>query len=87
MPRADWQKLPIAQTPRVLRMCTLLRLACLLHRRRSEEAISNITAVVENGTLKLRFAPGWLDAHALTRADLEQEVVYLKPANIKLKFK
>jgi exopolyphosphatase/guanosine-5'-triphosphate,3'-diphosphate pyrophosphatase len=37
--------------------------------------------------LKLRFAPGWLDAHALTRADLEQEAVYLKAANIRLKFK
>jgi exopolyphosphatase/guanosine-5'-triphosphate,3'-diphosphate pyrophosphatase len=58
-----------------------------MHRRRSEESVSRVEAAVENGSLKLRFAPGWLDAHALTRADLEQEAVYLKAANMRLKFK
>jgi exopolyphosphatase/guanosine-5'-triphosphate,3'-diphosphate pyrophosphatase len=87
VPLTEWQKLPAAQQQRVLRMCVLLRIACLMHRRRSEEALGQVEAAVENGTLKLRFAPGWLDAHALTRADLEQEAVYLKAANIRLKFK
>lgn len=87
VPLAEWQKLPATQQPRVLRLGVLLRLASLLHRRRSEEAQGPVEVSVENGTLKLRFAFGWLDAHALTRADLEQEAVYLKAANIKLKFK
>ncbi|MBK6658603.1 MAG: exopolyphosphatase [Proteobacteria bacterium] len=87
VPLADWQRLPAAQQQRVLRLGVLLRIARLVHRRRSEEALSQVEASVENGTLKLRFAHGWLDAHALTRADLEQEALYLKAANIKLKFK
>jgi len=87
VPSTEWQKLPAAQQQRVLRMCVLLRIACLMHRRRSEEALGQVEAAVENGTLKLRFAPGWLEAHALTRADLEQEAVYLKAANMRLKFK
>ena len=87
VPLTELQKLPAAQWPRVLRMGVLLRIACVLHRRRSEEAVSPIEANVENGTLKLRFAPAWLDGHALTRADLEQEALFLKAANIKLKFK
>jgi exopolyphosphatase/guanosine-5'-triphosphate,3'-diphosphate pyrophosphatase len=87
VPLTEWQKLPAAQQQRVLRMCVLLRIACLMHRRRSEESVSRVEAAVENGSLKLRFAPGWLDAHALTRADLEQEAVYLKAANMRLKFK
>ena len=87
VPLAEWQKLPAAQLPRVLRLCVLLRIACVLHRRRSEEAVCRVEAAVENGALRLRFAPGWLEAHALTLADLEQEAIYLKAANIKLKFK
>ena len=87
VPLFEWQKLPVAQFQRVLRMCILLRIACVLHRRRSEESLASVAAQVENGTLKLRFAPEWLEAHALTHADLEQEAVYLKAANIKLKIK
>ncbi len=87
VPLTDLHKLPAAHLARVLRMGVLLRIACVLHRRRSEEVTSPIEANVENGTLKLRFAPAWLDAHALTRADLEQEALFLKAANIKLKFK
>lgn len=87
VPLAELQKLPAAQLPHVLRMGVLLRIACVLHRRRSDEAVSPFEASVDNGTLKLRFAPAWLDAHALTRADLEQEALFLKAANIKLKFK
>ena len=87
VPLTELQKLPSAQVPRVLRLCCLLRIACVLHRRRSEEAPPPIAAEVDNGSLKLRFPPQWLEAHALTRADLEQEAVYVKAANIKLKFK
>ena len=87
VPLAELQKLPSAQVQRVLHLCCLLRIACVLHRRRSEEAPPTIAAEVDNGNLKLRFPAQWLEAHALTRADLEQEAVYLKAANIKLKFK
>ncbi len=87
VPLAEWQKLPGAQRERVLRLCCLLRIACVLHRRRSTEPLPRIEAQVENGTLRLRFPAHWLEAHALTRADLEQEAVYLKAANLKLKFK
>ena len=36
--------------------------------------------------VKLDFPEGWLDQHALTRADLEQEKKYLKAIKVTLKF-
>ncbi len=64
----------------------LLRLAALLHRSRSPEAPPEPQLKAGEEKLKLRFAEGWLDAHQLTRTDLELEAGYLQAAGFGLKF-
>ena len=50
-----------------------LRMAALLHRSRSDEVLSHITAAVGNKGFQLGFDKGWLDASPLTQAALEEE--------------
>ncbi|WP_018873734.1 exopolyphosphatase [Thioalkalivibrio sp. ALJ16] len=54
-------------------MAVLLRLAVLLHRSRAPDPVplERIEATADG--LALSFATGWLDAHPLTRADLDAE--------------
>ncbi len=80
-------QLPAGQVEQVLRLSFVLRLAFVLHRRRSDEALPDIELSVDGDTVKLRFPADWLNAYPLTRADLEQEALYLKPTGFKLKFK
>lgn len=51
----------------------LLRLAILLHRTRSEEALPPMRLDVAGREVVLHFPRRWLETHALTRTDLEQE--------------
>jgi len=46
-----------------------------------------VTLKTEDRTLKLQFTRGWLEAHALTSADLAQEADFLRAVGYKLKFK
>jgi exopolyphosphatase/guanosine-5'-triphosphate,3'-diphosphate pyrophosphatase len=87
VPLGELTRLTGAHAQHTLRLCCLLRLACMLHRRRSDEAVPAIEALAENDTLRLRFPPGWLDGHALTSADLEHETAYLRAAEVRLKVK
>ncbi|MBS3800035.1 MAG: Ppx/GppA family phosphatase [Thioalkalivibrio sp.] len=57
----------------VLRMAALLRLGVLLHRSRSPDRIPLERVEASPDGVALVFANGWLDAHPLTRADLEAE--------------
>ena len=68
--------------------CVLLRLSVVLNRAREDHFLPGIEAKAkaEGEALTLRFPPGWLDAHPLTRADLEQEQAYLAAAGIGLRF-
>ena len=59
--------------PALVRLVVLLRLAVLLHRDRAGEVPPISAGVLDDG-LVLSFPPGWLDAHALTRAALADEV-------------
>jgi exopolyphosphatase/guanosine-5'-triphosphate,3'-diphosphate pyrophosphatase len=67
-------------------LIVLLRLAVLLHRGRSANAVPQIELQAKARTVELAFPKGWLDAHPLTAADLEQEVDYLKGIGFKLRF-
>ncbi len=70
------------------RLCVLLRLAALIHRNRAAGRPRRASLHIgSSGSLKVQFDDGWLDHHAMTRADLEQEEKYLKAAGIKMKFK
>jgi exopolyphosphatase/guanosine-5'-triphosphate,3'-diphosphate pyrophosphatase len=84
-PAPEFATLPDPWRAKIERLCVLLRLAVVLHRRRSDTPLPPIRIKVEDSKLRLRFPDGWLDTHQLTSADLEQEASYLKAAGIKLK--
>jgi exopolyphosphatase/guanosine-5'-triphosphate,3'-diphosphate pyrophosphatase len=68
-----------------LYLIVVLRLAVLLHRGRSREALPTIRLTPKGRSLELRFPRGWLREHALTRADLDQEVEFLKGVGFRLR--
>ena len=72
----------------VVRLAPLLRLAVLLHRSRAPLAppLADCELAAGKGWLSIRFPAGWLDAHPLTRADLEQEADYLAAGKWRLEF-
>jgi exopolyphosphatase/guanosine-5'-triphosphate,3'-diphosphate pyrophosphatase len=69
----------------VLRLCVLLRLAVRLNRVRSTWALPDFTVRGKEGVLEISFPPGWLEAHPLTRADLEDENLILSRSNFRLR--
>lgn len=85
-PLAQFKELPKQVQRTARRLCLLLRLAVLLHRSRTEQALPPIRIAVDDPSLAVRFPERWLDERPLTRADLEQEVIYLKKAEVKLRF-
>jgi exopolyphosphatase/guanosine-5'-triphosphate,3'-diphosphate pyrophosphatase len=66
------------------RIVILLRLAALLHRSRRPEQLPKIALTASDRALKLALPQQWLDAHPLTRADLEQERKHLAELNQRL---
>ncbi len=68
------------------RLAMPLRLSVVLHRSRSPLPLPPIELSAAKNALDLRFPPGWLDQHPLTRADLETEATYLRGAGYKLSF-
>jgi exopolyphosphatase / guanosine-5'-triphosphate,3'-diphosphate pyrophosphatase len=73
-----WDKLAIY-------LIVLLRLAVLLHRGRSDKALPNIELAAKGRTLELRFPPRWLNEHPLTVADLQLEIEFLRPEEVRLR--
>ena len=67
-------------------VCVLLRIAVLLHRGRTDQAIPEIAITVSNKNINLRFPDNWLDQHSMTLADLIKEINYLDAAGYKLSF-
>ncbi len=68
----------------VRKLAIILRLAVVLHRGRSPESTPRATVKAAGRKLRLNFGDGWLDAHPLTRADLEDEARYLSQAGLTL---
>ena len=68
-----------------LYLIVVMRLAVLLHRGRSRAALPQIRLAPKGRSLELRFPRGWLSEHALTRADLDQEVDFLKAVDFRLR--
>ncbi len=85
-PADAFAHLPREGTQPARRLCVLLRLAVVLHRGRSRQSLPPLTLVANRQRLELRFPPGWLEEHPLTRADLEAEARYLKKAGFRLEF-
>jgi len=86
-PNAEFDTIPDPARAPLERLCVLLRLAVVLHRRRSETPLPEIRVKADGNKIRLRFPEGWLKVHQLTNADLDTEANYLKTAGLKLKFK
>jgi len=85
-PADAFAALPKAWARSAGRLCTLLRLAVVLHRGRSNEPLPPLTLQVDRHRLRLLFPGGWLAAHPLTRADLQIEAAMLAKAGFALRF-
>jgi exopolyphosphatase / guanosine-5'-triphosphate,3'-diphosphate pyrophosphatase len=66
-------------------LIVLLRLAVLLHRGHSPEPLPAIELNVTPKSVEVQFPGRWLKDHALTTADLQQEVEYLREAGFRLR--
>jgi exopolyphosphatase/guanosine-5'-triphosphate,3'-diphosphate pyrophosphatase len=65
-------------------LSVLLRLAVRLHHNRSPEPLPELRLTAAKAALVLTFPSGWLDEHALTRADLEEEAEQLRAVGVGL---
>jgi exopolyphosphatase/guanosine-5'-triphosphate,3'-diphosphate pyrophosphatase len=86
-PKSALKDLPEHWRERTQHLATLLRLAVLLHRSRHTEPLPGFETKASGKSIQLQFPKGWLQKHALSRADLEQEAGYLDAAGITLEFK
>jgi exopolyphosphatase/guanosine-5'-triphosphate,3'-diphosphate pyrophosphatase len=86
-PLPVFDALPAEEVIAARRVCVMLRLAAALRRSRSAAVIPRMRLEATGNRLTLELAPGWLDAHPLTRADLEEEGRYLAAAGFDLDFR
>jgi len=85
-PASAFDHLPRDVAPLAQRLGVLLRLAVVLHRGRGQQPLPPLTLTVKGRRVELQFPADWLDAHPLTRADLEVEAGYLKKAGVRLEY-
>ena len=78
--------MPKGQVKKARRLAILLRLAVLLHRRRSDTLLPVFRLTAKKRTIDIRFPRGWLAKNPLTRADLALESDFLKTASMRLRF-
>jgi exopolyphosphatase/guanosine-5'-triphosphate,3'-diphosphate pyrophosphatase len=83
-PTGKLRALPPRTAVPARRVTVLLRLAALLHRARVDERPPKLTASARGDALSITLPQRWLDAHPLTRTDLEQEQEYLKDLGMRL---
>ena len=77
---------PFPRQSVLLRLVLILRLAVVLHRSRSEQALPAIKLEVYQQRYRLVFPDNWLAQHPLTKADLKQEAEYVKSVGYRLEF-
>ncbi|MFN0060057.1 MAG: exopolyphosphatase [Planctomycetota bacterium] len=83
--RTFFENLPTSRALLAQRLCVIFRLAVLLNRGRSTEATPVLEAGADGGSITLTFPAGWLGAHPLTAADLDEEAGYLKALKLALR--
>ena len=71
---------------KAIRLCIILRLAVVLNRGRSENALPEFQLTANDGNIQISFPDNWLTEHPLTGADLNTEAAYLVPIKTTLKF-
>lgn len=77
-------EVPGSLTKATLRVIVLLRVAALLHRTRTDGVPRPQVTAHGKRALELVFPDGWLDDHALTRADLADEARRLRQIDFRL---
>ncbi len=80
--RSPFENLRKVSGTQALRLCILLRLAVLLNRNRSPQPLPPFKLHADGDRLEIYFPQKWLDDHALTQADLEEESQLLKKTGI-----
>ena len=85
-PTLEFDQAALDNREKILHLAILLRLSCVMNRSRFYTAPPDIKATADSNSLSLKFPQGWLDNHALTRADLEAEAGYLEVVDFMLKF-
>jgi exopolyphosphatase/guanosine-5'-triphosphate,3'-diphosphate pyrophosphatase len=86
-PLTEFETLSETTRKKTEKLSVLLRLAVVLHRRRSAATVPEVKIRVEEDKIRLRFPPDWLEDNQLTTADLEQESAYLRTAGYRLKIR
>ncbi len=76
--------LPKAESKRLQKLISLLRLAALLHRGRHEDDLKRVSLEVDGNTLTFSLAADWIEEMPLTHAALESESERLSEMAIEL---
>lgn len=82
--RSAISAVPERSAQSTLHSLVLLRLGVLLHRSHEATPPPSLTLAIDGDSLRLSVPGGWLDAHPLTRSDLEAEREYLAPFGLSL---
>ncbi len=84
IPKSRLQELG-ADSPRLVRLCVLLRFAILFHHIRGPQEAPATRLMALDSSLEITFPEGWLAAHPLTLADFGQEAGWLARIDFTLK--
>ena len=85
--RAHRRKFPIdllRDTPELMRLCVLMRLAVVFHRSRATLPLPAISLSVRENSIKLTLPKRWMAEHPLTALDIRQEAEFLSVIPIRL---
>ena len=83
--RRKYPILDLKLSDRIPRLSTLLRIAVVLRRNRSDDVLPKPQIDPGHTHLGLSLPDEWIHAHPLTKLDLEQEVDFLRDAPIQLR--
>ena len=83
--RRKYPVLDLKVSDRIPRLSTLLRIAVVLRRNRSDDVLPKPQLDPGPTHLGLSLSEEWIRAHPLTKLDLEQEVDFLRDAPIQLR--
>ena len=84
-PKKHIKTLPSSLRVLTQRLTILLRIAMVFNRGRSVVRGIPLTLLDTSEELQLSLPEGWLAAHPLTEADLQQEIIYLQDADIRMR--
>jgi exopolyphosphatase / guanosine-5'-triphosphate,3'-diphosphate pyrophosphatase len=84
--KTDFNHLPAPWQQEAIYLSTILRLAVVLHRNRSPQALPDFKIALIKNKIQLNFPKDTLAQLPLTHADLVQEAGYFKSAGFKLEF-